>query len=150
MSENQIGENPHKMAESDHANQPIEIPPAPQFDIHYHREMERLQRLVPRALVENNQPNVEGKFGAGGGRPPRQRFRRRPPVIEAEQYLGTDIEGLCPCQQRVQHGPHIHSPEYNEIIPVAVGDWLVPLPRSTTSYQVIKAADFAAQYEAVV
>lgn len=54
------------------------------------------------------------------------KFRKRPVIIEAEQFLGRPTKGLCGCVDIPM--PHVHTIHHNQHILVEVGDWIIPEP----------------------
>ena len=61
------------------------------------------------------------------------KFRKKPVVIEAEQYRPglLEPEGLCFTLYGGVHGdriPHVHTIHANQTVAVEFGDWIIPEP----------------------
>ena len=64
------------------------------------------------------------------------KFRKKPVVIEAEQFLygGEDCRGICrrPCleiteiDERGRPTAHVHTVHNNQAVPIEYGDWIIP------------------------
>lgn len=79
------------------------------------------------------------------------KFRRKPTVVNAEQYKedGKLVKGMCnstSCFVRVCNKPHVHTIHNNQIVELAVGDWVVAEPDGEHYYPV-KPAIFEVTYE---
>lgn len=78
------------------------------------------------------------------------RFRKRPVVIEAEQFQGnyfaSDPNGVCRCEDLPQHTPHIHTLEGRMM--VSPLDWIITGVKGE-KYP-CKPDIFEATYEAVL
>lgn len=82
-------------------------------------------------------------------------YRKKPVVIEAEQYLGEDHrpypKGVCDCG-RMMSGipggcqPHVHTIHDNQRVDLAPGDWIIPEPDGIHFYP-CKQEIFEATYE---
>ncbi len=58
-------------------------------------------------------------------------FRKKPVVIEAEQYkeYGKLVPGMCnsqACFIKVSNVPHVHTIHNNQIVLLEIGDWIIP------------------------
>lgn len=83
------------------------------------------------------------------------RFRKKPVVIEAVQFTGADVAGLCRCRlygmpgrerELLDRGPHVHTIHGGQPVFVEPGDWILPEPDGRHFYPV-QPAIFAAAYE---
>lgn len=59
------------------------------------------------------------------------RYRKKPVIIEAEQYqeYGKLVKGMCiahSCYSRDNCLPHVHTIHDNQTVIVEVGDWIIP------------------------
>ena len=80
-------------------------------------------------------------------------FRKKPVVIEAEQYVeyGRLVRGMCnstSCYTGGNDNPHVHTTHGGQIVNLEVGDWIIPEPDGEHFYP-CKPEIFAATYEAV-
>jgi hypothetical protein len=79
------------------------------------------------------------------------RYRSKPTVIEAEQYVaaGEPVKGMC-CSTRCfaagHDQPHVHTIHNDQVVFLELGDFVVPEPDGEHYYP-IKPAIFAAKYE---
>ncbi len=76
------------------------------------------------------------------------KYRKRPIVVDAEQYVeeGSPVRGMCTtCPYP---GPHTHTIHDNQLTPVVLGDWILPEPDGVHFYP-CKADVFMATYEEV-
>ncbi len=60
-----------------------------------------------------------------------EKYRKKPVVIEAEQYIehGKLVKGMCNSQTCFSLGnnkPHVHTIHNNQIVILEVGDWIIP------------------------
>ncbi len=64
------------------------------------------------------------------------KFRKKPLVIEAEQYTGDrELNGLCHnANCFLCDVPHVHTIHNNQPVKVEVGDWIIPEPDGTHFY----------------
>jgi hypothetical protein len=87
------------------------------------------------------------------------KYRERPVVIEAEQYKGKPVHGMCTskvCPVRVLNIPHVHATHmqrsehgpFSHVIAVEVGDWVIPEPDGENFYT-CKPDKFDELYEPV-
>ena len=81
------------------------------------------------------------------------KFRKKPVVIEAVQYIeyGRLVKGMCnsqTCHTRVNHEPHVHTIHDNQLVDLEVGDWIIPEPDGEHFYP-CKPDIFEATYEPV-
>ena len=79
------------------------------------------------------------------------KFAKRPIVIEAEQYNGRLVRGMCnslSCYTSGNNEPHVHTIHAGQIVNLEVGDWIIPEPDGMHFYPV-KPDIFAATYEPV-
>jgi hypothetical protein len=76
------------------------------------------------------------------------KYRKKPIVIEAEQYLEGHplVEGVCKCLGRF---PHVHTIHDNQIVVLDFGDWIIPEPDGVHYYP-CKPDIFAETYDLVV
>lgn len=82
-----------------------------------------------------------------------QKFRKKPVVIEAEQYTkyGQLVRGMCnsrSCYADGNNKPHVHTIHGGQIVNLEVGDYVVPEPDGEHFYPV-KSDIFAQTYEPV-
>lgn len=61
------------------------------------------------------------------------KYRRKPTVIEAEQYTqyGKLVTGMCNSQSCYVEGnnlPHVHTIHNNQIVNLELGDYIIPEP----------------------
>ncbi len=80
------------------------------------------------------------------------KFRKKPIIIEAEQYIkhGELVWGMCNsilCFTDKQK-PHVHTIHDNQIVIVEVGDWIIPEPDGIHFYP-CKSDIFEKIYEKV-
>lgn len=81
------------------------------------------------------------------------KFKKRPVIIEAEQYLskrnwlpkGICDDGNCPSQPE----PHVHTIHDNQVVFVENGDWIIPEPNGVNYYP-CKPDIFEKTYEPAV
>lgn len=77
------------------------------------------------------------------------KFRKKPVVIEAEQFI-VGIKwprGVCGCIALAPHGPpHLHTMHQGQSVELADGDWVIP-ERDGEHYYPCKPDVFAATYE---
>ena len=81
------------------------------------------------------------------------KFRKKPVVIEAEQYTeyGKLVRGMCNSISCFTSGntiPHVHTIHNNQIVILEVGDYIIPEPDGEHFYP-CKPDIFKATYEAV-
>lgn len=78
------------------------------------------------------------------------KYRKKPIVIEAFQYLGGVCRGVCvkPCLDGDWIKPHVHTIHNNQTVILVEGDWVLPEPDGVHFYP-CKAEIFAATYEPV-
>ncbi|MFZ2809437.1 MAG: hypothetical protein WAZ60_23890 [Desulfosalsimonadaceae bacterium] len=79
------------------------------------------------------------------------KFRKKPVVIEAEQYVeyGKLVKGMCnsiSCYTSGNDQPHVHTIHKGQIVNLEVGDWIIPEPDGIHFYP-CKADIFEATYE---
>ena len=82
------------------------------------------------------------------------RFRKKPVIIEAEQYIKVDIlvKGMCnstSCYLAGNTKPHVHTIHDNQIVILKAGDWIIPEPDGIHFYP-CKPGIFDETYEEVV
>lgn len=80
-------------------------------------------------------------------------FRKKPVVIEAEQYVayGKLVRGMCnstSCYTGGNFEPHVHTIHDGQLVNLTVGDWIIPEPDGDHFYPV-KPDIFAATYDEV-
>ncbi len=81
------------------------------------------------------------------------KFRKKPVVIEAEQYTeyGKLVKGMCnsrSCFKDVNNQPHVHTIHNNQIVNLEVGDFIISEPDGKHFYP-CKPDIFKKTYEAV-
>lgn len=85
------------------------------------------------------------------------KYRKRPVVIEAEQYqpghvtLGVCVPGVClkGLPEGEVYFPHVHTiHQGGHVVPIEPGDWVIPEPDGIHYYPV-KPDIFEATYEPV-
>ena len=82
------------------------------------------------------------------------KFRKKPIIIEAEQYKkrGKLIKGMCcflSCFTNTGVSePHVHTIHDNQIVLLEIGDWIIPEPDGKHYYP-CKPDIFDATYERV-
>lgn len=79
------------------------------------------------------------------------RFMKKPIIIEAEQYLGDKVKGVCDgeyCEKTGIHEPHVHTIHNSQVVLLEIGDWIIPEPDGIHYYPV-KPDIFNATYEKV-
>lgn len=76
------------------------------------------------------------------------KFRKKPVVIDAEQFRADALypRGVCRCDAWGQ--PHVHTAHANQFVVLEDGDWIIPEPDGEHFYP-CKPDIFAATYEAV-
>lgn len=73
------------------------------------------------------------------------KFRKKPVVIEAEQFDGAhQSRGVCYCRQ----GAHVHTIHDGQEVDIVAGDWIIPEPDGIHFYPV-KPDIFASTYDPV-
>jgi len=81
------------------------------------------------------------------------KFRKKPVVIEAEQYVkyGGLVKGMCNSRSCFAEGhlkPHVHTIHDNQIVILEIGDFIIPEPDGEHYYP-CKPDIFKATYEPV-
>jgi len=81
------------------------------------------------------------------------KFRKKPVVIEAEQYLerGKFVTGMCTstaCFVSVNNIPHVHTIHNNQMVNLEIGDYIIPEPDGVHFYP-CKPDIFEKTYEPV-
>lgn len=81
------------------------------------------------------------------------KFRKKPVIIEAEQYTkyGVLVQGMCnsrSCFSEGNNKPHVHTIHLNQMVNLEIGDWIVPEPDGKHFYP-IKDDIFKKTYEPV-
>jgi hypothetical protein len=79
------------------------------------------------------------------------KYRKKPIVIEAEQFNGDYVRGLCQHPGCVHAGiarPHVHTAHNNQIVFVVEGDFIIPEPDGEHYYP-CKADIFEDTYDRV-
>lgn len=61
------------------------------------------------------------------------KYRKKPVVIEAEQYAkyGRLVKGMCnsiSCYSSGNNEPHVHTIHNNQIVNLEIGDYIIPEP----------------------
>lgn len=81
------------------------------------------------------------------------KYRKKPIETEAVQYVeyGGLVQGMCSSQSCYTAGntvPHVHTIHENNLVSLAVGDWVIPEPDGKHFYPV-KPDIFDKTYEPV-
>lgn len=81
------------------------------------------------------------------------KYRKKPVIIECEQYLefGRLVRGMCnsrSCYSAGNDKPHVHTIHGGQIVNLEVGDFIIPEPDGTHFYP-IKPDIFNRTYELV-
>jgi len=81
------------------------------------------------------------------------KYRKKPVVIEAEQYVeyGKLVKGMCnscSCYSAGNNKPHVHTIHGNQIVILEIGDWIIPEPDGIHFYP-CKPDIFKATYDLV-
>ena len=77
------------------------------------------------------------------------RFRKKPIIIEAEQFHADAINypwGVCLCS--LNPSPHVHTAHNSQLVVLTDGDWIIPEPDGVHYYP-CKPDIFAATYESI-
>jgi len=82
------------------------------------------------------------------------KYRKKPVVIEAEQYVGYGqlVKGMCnsqSCFAQSNCAPHVHTIHDSQTVNLEVGDWIIPEPDGKHFYP-CKPDIFEMTYEEVV
>lgn len=82
-----------------------------------------------------------------------KKYRKKQTEIIAEQYVqyGKLVNGMCnsiSCYSSGNNEPHVHTIHDNQIVNLAIGDWIIPEPDGIHFYPV-KNEIFLATYEEV-
>lgn len=82
-----------------------------------------------------------------------KKYRKKPIIIEAEQYVeyGKLVRGICnsmSCHSSGNDQPHVHTIHDNQMVLLEVGDWIIPEPDGKHFYP-CKPGIFEATYEEV-
>jgi len=82
----------------------------------------------------------------------RMKFRKRPVVIDAEQYARHEVlvKGMCNsrgCYAAGNNKPHVHTHK-GQIVNLEVGDWVIPEPDGLHFYP-CKPDIFEATYDKI-
>ena len=78
-------------------------------------------------------------------------YRKKPSIIEAVQYVGQLVPGVCnscACYADGNTEPHLHTIHADQIVILAGGDWIIP-ETDGLHYYPCKPDIFAATYEAL-
>jgi len=84
------------------------------------------------------------------------KFRKKPVIVEAEQFNGEQVKGMCidpKCWIHEQNvdatfSKHVHTIHQNQPVSVVKGDWILPEPDGIHFYP-CKSDIFEATYEPV-
>jgi beta-galactosidase beta subunit len=81
------------------------------------------------------------------------KYRKKPIIIEAEQYVeyGKLVKGMCNSKHCFALGndqPHVHTIHNNQLVNLALGDFVIPEPDGVHYYP-CNSDIFAATYEAI-
>ena len=76
------------------------------------------------------------------------KFRKKPVIIEAEQWDGwsNTMRGICRCIRNPK--VHVHTAHNNQLVVLEKGDWIIPEPNGVNFYP-CKPDIFEATYEKV-
>lgn len=75
------------------------------------------------------------------------KFKSKPQIIEAEQYVNDFVKGMCSNKKCfLSDIPHIHTIHRNQAVKLEKGDWVVPEPDGKHFYPV-KDEIFRNRYE---
>ena len=78
-------------------------------------------------------------------------YRKKPIIIEAEQWNGNPVKGMCDsriCFMETNSQPHVHTIHKNQLVNLELGDWIIPEPDDEHFYP-CKPDIFEATYELV-
>ncbi len=78
------------------------------------------------------------------------KFRKKPVIIEAEQYSkhGRLVKGVCDKLHCFDTEPHLHTIHNGQVVFLETGDWIIPEPDGEHYYP-CKPDVFRATYEEV-
>lgn len=78
------------------------------------------------------------------------KFRKKPVIIEAEQFQGDDVRGVCMRYACVfgDKLKHVHTAHNDQKVYIEVGDWIIPEPDGVHFYP-CKPDIFRSTYEEV-
>ncbi len=62
------------------------------------------------------------------------KFKKKPIIIEAEQYNGDFVRGICSKGWCVTPFDHVHTIHDNQTVKVEIGDWIIPEPNGENFY----------------
>ena len=82
------------------------------------------------------------------------RFKKKPVIVEAEQYIehGKGVRGMCQSISCFTSGkldcnePHVHTIHNSQVVVLEVGDWIIPEPDGKHFYP-CKSDIFMETYE---
>ncbi len=82
------------------------------------------------------------------------KYRKKPVIIDAEQYIeyGKLVKGMCnsrSCFSAGNTSPHVHTIHNDQIVILEVGDFIIPEPNGKNYYP-CKSDIFHATYEEVI
>ena len=80
------------------------------------------------------------------------KFRKKPVIVEAEQYQGKRVKGVCKCNGATpictNPLPHVHTIHDNHTAYIKPGDWIIAEPDGKHFYP-CKPDIFAETYESI-
>ncbi len=76
------------------------------------------------------------------------KYRKKNIIIEAEQYNGNFVRGICPKNYCVVPFAHVHTIHDNQAVQVEIGDWIMP-EANQINYYPVKNDIFIATYDPV-
>lgn len=76
------------------------------------------------------------------------KFKKKPIIIEAEQYDGDFVTGICTNKHCSVLFAHVHTIHNNQAVQVEIGDWIIPEPNNENFYP-CKDEIFRNTYDAV-
>jgi len=79
------------------------------------------------------------------------KYRKKPVIIDAEQFTGKLIKGMCnsrSCYCSGNYVPHVHTIHNSQLVNLEIGDWIIPEPDGIHYYPV-KPDIFEKTYEMV-
>lgn len=62
----------------------------------------------------------------------KRKFQRKPSIIEAWQYKGEFVEGMCLCSG----SPHLHTMHADQLVYLTHGDWITKEPKGDGYYPI--------------
>ncbi len=74
------------------------------------------------------------------------KFRKKPVEIEAWQYKGEIVKGVCACVE--SSNLHLHTMHKGQTVDLEDGDWIIPEPDGEHFYP-CKPNEFEARYDKI-